>query len=188
MAELSIQIRNIREIQRILRQLPQNMKKEANVLIASEFKLAAEEAKILAKGSDYTGRLSNSISAQTEGANFVYKSTAPYSAYHEFGTGNQVRAAGIPRGFEPYAARFRSSGSISANGEKFWDRLSEWMQYRNIPVEKWLNIYRKIKKDGRKKAGSTGAGYGEGFFLKPYIAARTRIANGLKDLLAKAIR
>jgi phage gpG-like protein len=188
MAELSIQIRNIREIQRVFRQLPQNLKKEGNMLIASEFKLAAEEAKILAKGSDYTGRLSNGISSGPEGDAFVYKSTAPYSAYHEFGTGNQVSAAGIPRGFEPYAARFRSGGSIASDGQYFWDRLSDWMQYRNIPVEKWLNIYRKIKKDGRKKAGSSGAGYGEGFFLKPYIAARKRIANGLKDLLAKAIR
>jgi hypothetical protein len=182
MASFNIQIRNIREIQRVFRTLPENLKKEGQKLIADEFTIAAEEAKALAKTTDFTGKLSNGISAQVEAGGFVYKSSAPYSAYHEFGTRSQVK--NIPRGFEPFAARFKSSGGGSAiNGEYFWDRLVMWLEYRNIPVEKWFNIYAKIKKEGRQKGVN-----GQGFYLGPYIKARRRIADGLRGLLAKAIR
>jgi phage gpG-like protein len=178
MADFSINIRNVKRIQEILRKLPPNLKKEAMEVVKEEFELAAQESIGIAMETDFSGTLSSGISAEYEGNNFVYKSTAPYSAYHEFGTRSNVRR--IDQGFQPWAIRFKTAGEPRLIP---YDNIKEWLAEKVTPKGKQYNVWKKISMQGRMSVKS-----GRSFFIAPYISAKARVLNRLEDILSRSIR
>jgi len=178
MADFTINIRNVKRIQEILRKLPPNLKKEAMEVVKEEFEVAAQESIGIAMEADFSGTLSSGISAEYEGNNFVYKSTAPYSAYHEFGTRSMRRK--IDQGFEPWAIRFKTAGEPRMIPYK---NIKEWLEAKVQPKSKRYNVWRKISMEGRMSIKS-----GRSFFIAPYISAKARVLNRLGDILSRSIR
>jgi phage gpG-like protein len=178
MADFTINIRNVKRIQEILRELPTNLRKEAMVVVKEEFEVAAQESIGIAMEADFSGTLSSGISADYEGNNFVFKSTAPYSAYHEFGTRSNVRR--IDQGFQPWAIRFKTAGEARMIPYK---NIKDWLEAKVQPKSKRYNVWRKISMEGRMSIKS-----GRSFFIAPYIKAKARVLNRLGDILSRSIR
>lgn len=184
---ISIQIKNAKRIDNIIRQLPENMKREADLLIEQEFKTAVQESRSIAKQHQFTGRLVSGISLRKGPSGFVYQSTAPYSAFAEFGIRGSVR---ITPGFERWAFQYKGLGK--SGGRSAYDKILSWMIFRNIPEKYWYPVYMKLMGKGKwqnsRYSGHEAINSGSGFFLGPYIAAKGRVVKGLKGLLAKAIK
>jgi phage gpG-like protein len=178
MADFTINIRNVKRIQEILRELPTNLRKEAMTVVKEEFEVAAQESISIATETDFSGTLSSGISAEYEGNNFVFKSTAPYSAYHEFGTRSNVRR--IDQGFQPWAIRFKTAGEARIIPYK---NIKDWLEAKVHPKSKRYNVWRKISMEGRMSIKS-----GRSFFIAPYIKAKARVLNRLGDILSRSIR
>jgi len=178
MADFTINIRNVKRIQEILRELPTNLRKEAMTVVKEEFEVAAQESISIATETDFSGTLSSGISAEYEGNNFVFKSTAPYSAYHEFGTRSNVRR--IDQGFQPWAIRFKTAGEARMIPYK---NIKDWLEAKVQPKSKRYNVWRKISMEGRMSIKS-----GRSFFIAPYIKAKARVLNRLGDILSRSIR
>lgn len=174
----TITIKNAKQIQNLLKQLPASMKLEADKMIEVEFKSAANESRSLASPHDYTGRLTSGISAKKVEGKLRYQSTAPHAAYMEFGTRLGYKPVA---GFEQWASKFKSGGG-SGRGRSAWDRILSWMIFRNIPEEYFWPVYRKLMTIGFLPINNA-----QGYFLGPYIAAKGRVVKNLRSLLKKSI-
>jgi hypothetical protein len=178
MAKASINIKNAKKIQNLLKQLPANLKQEALVLVRDEFKEASIQAKSIASAHDFTGRLTGGILFRQQEGKYLYQSTAPHAAYMEFGT----RLGYTPRpGFERWAAQFK--GGSSGGRRSAWDRILSWMIYRNIDEEYWWPVYRKLMTLGFLPINNA-----QGYFIGPYIQAKFRVIKGLSKLLKKSLK
>lgn len=174
-----IKIQNAKKVQELFRALPNSMKEVGLDLIRREFEVAVKDAQVIANSHYYNGDLAAGIKLDLIEGKYHYRSTAPHSAFAEFGTKEMYQRR---PGFEKWAQQFRKKQINTSGTPK--ERIYEWASRRQIPKKFWFAVYKKIMDRGMNAIGVNN----NGFFIAPYNDAKLRIVKKLKTLLADALK
>lgn len=168
----SIEVKGLKDLQKKIGRIPENVKQETDGLMA----LAANDYMNRAVGDAPVdqGILRNEISSYRDGEmNYVVVSGAEWSAFIEFGTKSRVQ---IPADLTTYAAQFKGGGISSGDVKQ---RIFDWCKRVGIPQEAWYPVFINIMTIGI---------HPHPFFFKHREEVLKQLMNDLKPAIENALR
>lgn len=136
----TFEIKGLSELQKKIDKLPKDLVQEIDGELETSVQRIASEAKKDARVDK--GAMRQGIAYAGSNLSYTIESTKHYSAYHDFGTGNQVQ---IPAEVSGYAAQFKGRGIRKVNIKPKPFFFSNFFKERPNLLKNISNILTRIK-------------------------------------------